>query len=352
MVQGSCCFRSFAFAVFLAACISHQSNAQLGTCDFFHGSWVNDDTNPLYSTLTCPFIAQEFDCQKNGRPDQLYLKYRWQPSNCTLPRFNGQDFLTRFKGKKILFVGDSLSFNQWQSLSCMLHAAVPQSNFTLTENGVLSTFTLPEYGFSVSLNLAPFLVDVVIEKIGRVLKLDSITNGNAWIGYDMLIFNTWHWWLHTGSLIVRLIKTIFHTCNYSNMDRVVAFKEGLITWSHWVESNVNTSITKVYFQGASATHYNGSEWNEPNSNCNGQTQPVSGSTYAGEVPPAVGVVKEVLSSMSTKVTLLDVTKLSQFRKDGHPSVYGSYPKESDCAHWCLAGVPDTWNQLLYALILT
>lgn len=43
----------------------------------------------------------------------------------------------------------------------------------------------------------PFLVDLVNEKEGRVLNLDSIS-GNFWKGMDMLIFNTWHWWTHTG----------------------------------------------------------------------------------------------------------------------------------------------------------
>ncbi|CAL9062465.1 unnamed protein product, partial [Musa banksii] len=45
------------------------------------------------------------------------------------------------------------------------------------------------------------------------------------------------------------------------------------------------------------------------------------------------------------------------RRDGHLSVFylGSsgpapLPKQ-DCSHWCLPGVPDTWNELLYALIL-
>ena len=42
-----------------------------------------------------------------------------------------------------------------------------------------------------------YLVDIVEESIGRVLKLDSIS-GDLWLGADMLIFNTWHWWTHTG----------------------------------------------------------------------------------------------------------------------------------------------------------
>lgn len=55
-----------------------------------------------------------------------------------------------------------------------------------------------DYGVSVTLSRNAFLVDLVKENIGRVLKLDSISNGDSWIGYDILIFNTWHWWLHTG----------------------------------------------------------------------------------------------------------------------------------------------------------
>lgn len=60
------------------------------------------------------------------------------------------DFLRRYRGKRIMFVGDSLSLNQWQSLACMLHAAVPRSNFTLQRKGVLSTFTMPVGPFALA----------------------------------------------------------------------------------------------------------------------------------------------------------------------------------------------------------
>lgn len=55
-----------------------------------------------------------------------------------------------------------------------------------------------DYGVKILLYRTPFLVDVVSERAGRVLKLDSIKGGNSWRGMDMLIFNTWHWWSHTG----------------------------------------------------------------------------------------------------------------------------------------------------------
>ncbi|CAG7882379.1 unnamed protein product [Brassica rapa] len=43
------------------------------------------------------------------------------------------------------------------------------------------------------------------------------------------------------------------------------------------------------------------------------------------------------------------------RKDAHPSRYREpgTPEDApqDCSHWCLPGVPDTWNEILYAQLL-
>ena len=94
----------------------------------------------------------------------------------------------------------------------------------------------------------------------------------------------------------------------------------------------------------------GEEWGKPGvMNCGMETQPVSGSTYPGSSPLALQVLEEVLSTVKKPVHLLNITTLSQLRKDGHPSSYNGF-KGMDCTHWCVAGVPDTWNELLYSAI--
>ncbi|KAM7280199.1 hypothetical protein ACFE04_007333 [Oxalis oulophora] len=319
------------------------------SCDWFAGSWVKNESYPLYEAATCPFIEREFSCQKNGRPDLIYTHYKWQPTGCSLQSFNGRDFLEKLKGKSIMFVGDSLSRNQWQSLTCMLHSSVPHANYNISRVGDISTFTFSDYGVKVMLDRNVYLVDIVSENIGRVLKLQSIEESKHWLGIDMLVFNTWHWWNRRGS---SQPFDYFEDENklYKDMDRVVAFEKALTTWGRWVDSNIDPSKTKIFFQGISPSHYNGTLWGEPKAKtCAGQMEPVAGTTYPGGLPSAVAVLKAALSKITKPVTLLDITNLSLLRKDGHPSMFGF--GAMDCSHWCLPGVPDTWNEILYNYIL-
>ncbi|KAJ8752090.1 hypothetical protein K2173_001765 [Erythroxylum novogranatense] len=322
-----------------------------GKCNYFQGKWVYDASYPLYDNSRCPFVDPEFNCQKYGRPDKDYLKYRWQPFSCNLPRFNGLYFLEKWRGKKIMFVGDSLSWNQWQSLTCMLHSWVPNSRTSFIRRDGLASVTFEDYGVKILLYRTPYLVDIVNQKVGRVLKLDSINSGNAWRGMDMLIFNTWHWWTHTGrSQPWDYIQE--GNALYKDMNRLVAFYKGLTTWARWVNRYVDPSKTKVFFQNVSPTHYEGKDWNAPWKSCSGETQPFFGTRYPAGTPEAWFVVNKVLSRIKKPVYLLDVTALSQYRKDAHPSTYSGQHKGTDCSHWCLPGLPDTWNQLLYAAVFS
>ncbi|KAK4803209.1 hypothetical protein SAY86_001412 [Trapa natans] len=317
-------------------------------CNVYEGSWVYDSSYPMYDTATsCPFVRKEFDCLQYGRPNRDYLRYRWQPSGCTLPRFNAEDFLKRMQGKRIMYIGDSLSLNNWQSLVCLLYAGVPNSNITRESNTSMSTFTFQDYRVSVIIFHSLYLVDIEQESIGRVMKLDSIKDGALWKTMDVLIFNTWLWWSVKGpsqqwDYIQEGEKV------YKDMDRMEAFHKGMKTWAKWVDAEVDPTSTRVFFQGISPSHYNGTEWNEPGAtNCARETEPISRSTtpMSGS-SPSMNVVKEVLSSIKKPVSLLDITAMSQLRKDAHPSSYNAF-QGMDCTHWCIAGLPDAWNQILY-----
>ena len=62
---------------------------------------------------------------------------------------------------------------------------------------------------------------------------------------------------------------------------------------------------------------------------------------------------------------MNITRLSELRIDAHPSIYTitregkPLSKEqmqqpltySDCSHWCLPGLPDTWNVLLFNFLI-
>ncbi|KAF2322464.1 hypothetical protein GH714_017184 [Hevea brasiliensis] len=275
-------------------------------CDVYQGSWLYDESYPIYDSSACPFIRKEFDCIKYGRSDQLYLHYRWQPTACDLPREE--------------------------------------------KNNSFPTVIFEDYEVSIMLFHSLLLVDIEQEDMGRVLKLDSLKDGNIWKDMDVLVFNTWHWWYRRGPKqpwdFVQVGDTIL-----KDMDRMVAFHKALTTWAKWVDSDVDTSKTHVIFQGISPSHYNGTAWNEPEvTNCSKETQPISGSNYSSGLPLALYVVEDVLSRIKKPVHLLNITTLSQLRKDAHPSSYNGF-KAMDCTHWCIAGLPDTWNELLYKAVI-
>lgn len=54
-------------------------------CDYSVGKWSYDETYPLYDS-DCPYLSSALSCQRNGRPDSYYQKWRWLPKACSLPR--------------------------------------------------------------------------------------------------------------------------------------------------------------------------------------------------------------------------------------------------------------------------
>lgn len=96
--------------------------------------------------------------------------------------------------------------------------------------------------------------------------------------------------------------------------------------------------------------YRGKDWNQPMKSCKSETQPFFGLRYPAGTPLASVVLNKVLSRVKKPVYLLDITTLSQYRKDAHPIFYSGNHIGLDCSHWCLPGLPDTWNVLMNAAL--
>ncbi|XP_027172244.1 protein trichome birefringence-like 41 [Coffea eugenioides] len=229
---------------------------------------------------------------------------------------------------------------------------VPGIKYNRTRVGSISTVTFLDFGVKVKYDLNPFLVDLIATENGTLLILDSVAEkANLWRQNEVLLFNTYQWWYYRGTKqpwqFVKVGDKIL-----KDIDRNIALKRALGTWGQWVDSDMDPAKTRLFFQLVSPSHYDGRDWNQPEArNCADQTEPVLGSVYPGRLPPALGLQKEALSLIKKPVTLLDITHLSQFRKDGHPSIYGQDGRSGmDCLHWCVGGVPDIWNEILYNLL--
>ncbi|KAI3983536.1 hypothetical protein MKX01_038956, partial [Papaver californicum] len=60
---------------------SDTSSSHGHECNIFEGEWVKPVSNrePFYPPGTCPYIEQSpFDCYKNGRPEDAFLKLQWE----------------------------------------------------------------------------------------------------------------------------------------------------------------------------------------------------------------------------------------------------------------------------------
>ncbi|KAF3335942.1 protein trichome birefringence-like 4 [Carex littledalei] len=345
-----------------------EGNGDVESCDLFDGMWVLDDSLPSYLPGSCPFIDAAFDCHANGRRDVNYTKLRWQPKSCNIPRMDGRQMLDFLRGKRLAFVGDSLNRNMWESLVCMLRHSLTNKSTVFEASGrkefkteSFFSFIFTEYNCSIEFFRSPFLVQPWEMKDSsghkwETLRLDKVDNSSEkYRDADIIVFNSGHWWTHE--------KTSKGLNYYQEGDKVhprmsseEAYTKALTTWAQWIDANIDPDRTHVLFRGYSWTHYSGGQWNSGGS-CDGETQPISEERHLGSYPAFLQILNSVLLDMKTPVLYLNITKMTDYRKDGHPSVY-RYPEKErkkdvvqDCSHWCLPGVPDAWNEILFAMLV-
>ncbi|XP_061351735.1 protein trichome birefringence-like 33 [Gastrolobium bilobum] len=340
-------------------------------CDVFSGRWVRDElTRPLYEESDCPYIQPQLTCQEHGRPDKEYQKWRWQPHACDLPKFNASLMLETLRGKRMMFVGDSLNRGQYVSLVCLLHQLIPEDAKSMETFDSLTVFTAKEYNATIEFYWAPFLLEsnsdnAVIHRVSdRIVRKGSINkHGRNWKGVDILVFNTYLWWMTGLKMKILLGSFDDEVKDIVELTTEDAYRMAMKSMLRWVRLNMDPKKTRVFFTSMSPSHGKSIDWGgEPGGNCYNETTLIDDPAYWGSDcrKSVMQVIGQVFSKSKVPITFLNITQLSNYRRDAHTSIYkkqwnpltqeqlANPVSYADCVHWCLPGLQDTWNELLFA----
>ncbi|CAH9146868.1 unnamed protein product [Cuscuta epithymum] len=345
------------------------------TCNVSHGRWIYDPTvkSARYDD-TCKEIYKGWNCigrNKNNAHD--IFKWRWKPYECNLPQFNALQFLDRFRNTNIGFIGDSLNRNMFVSLFCTLkgvsgevkkwHPAGADRGFTFLKYNLTIAYhrtnLLARYGrWTANANAG------VLESLGykEGFKIDVDIPEGTWADapffHDVLIFNTGHWWWAPSKFDPIKSPMLFFKDGKPVMPPVLP-ETGLdLVLQHmisYVEERIRENAI-ILFRTQSPRHFEGGDWDHGGS-CQ-RSHPLSlqevedfFSLKNNGTNGEARLVNQHLHKnlRGTKFRILDITHMSEFRADAHPSTVGG-KKHDDCMHWCLPGLTDTWNDLFVAHI--
>ncbi|KAF8012789.1 hypothetical protein BT93_I0825 [Corymbia citriodora subsp. variegata] len=340
-------------------------------CDVFRGKWVyRPDAPTYYTNETCHAISDQQNCMKFGRPDMEFLKWRWEPDGCELPRFDAAEFAEMARGKSIAFVGDSLGRNHMQSLLCLLSSVDQPEDISLryTTDYNFKRWYFPKHNLTLATFWAPFLVRTTDAQGGqtldRVLTLHLDEPHPSWsaeIGdFDHIIVSVGQWFFRpliyyrNGQL---LGCSECGRDNVTKVSRFQAYRAALRTTLTAITGRKNREGGNTFLRTFSPAHFEHGDWTDGGS-CM-RTRPFGSDEkklegydlefYLAQVEEFLEAERRAREE-GTKIRLLDTTRAMLLRPDGHPNRQCNWPKSNvgraDCVHWCLPGPIDTWNELL------
>ncbi|XAR52962.1 hypothetical protein NMG60_11021316 [Bertholletia excelsa] len=344
-----------------------------GACDYSNGKWIYDPTvTPSRYDHMCKEIFKGWNCIASNKSNALEIvKWRWKPRDCDLPQLDPHGFFQRYRDTSIGFVGDSLNRNMFVSLFCTLKKVSGEVK-KWRPAGADRGFTFLQYNITVAYHRANLLVRYgrwsastnggVLESLGykEGYRVDVDVPEGTWAKaltfHDILVFNTGHWWWAPSKFDPVRSPMLFFEKGEPVMPPVtpdVGLDMVLKHMIPFVEGQVKPTST-IFFRTQSPRHFEGGDWDQGGS-CQRssplllqEVEELFSPKNNGTNVEARLVNQHLYKALSgSKFNVLDITQMSEFRADAHPSTAGG-KKHDDCMHWCLPGITDTWNDLFVA----
>ncbi|GJN29196.1 hypothetical protein PR202_gb17393 [Eleusine coracana subsp. coracana] len=362
-------------------------------CDYGDGRWVWDGnvTGPRYDSEHCDMKSTE-KCEINGKPDNGYLHWRWQPSAggvCNLPPLDPASFLRLARGKRLAFIGDSTARNQAESLVCHLSTASARPETAHRYEERLGrkfwrwAFPSP-HGVTVSTYWSPFLVRAEGSAEDYAMRdnavvLDALTE--PWAAEvaaaDVVVVSAGHWFrkpamYYEDGVVVGVNDRpdiVGGGGNVTDIGYLGVYRKVMRRTLEFISSAKSSTGDKVVVVATIApSHFDPKVgWNHRDA-CS-RSKPFEegeeAEVAAADAEMRKAVVEEVAAAAAkakrgVRFEVLDVTKMATMRPDGHPGpylfAYSYYNRpvpetvSNDCLHWCAPGVVDTFNDILAQMI--
>lgn len=273
----------------------------------------------------------------------------------------------------MLFVGDSLNRGQFVSMVCLVHRIIPENAKSMKTVGNFDVFTIKDYNATIEFYWAPFLLesnsdDAVKHRIEeRVVRKGSINeHGKYWKGANLIVFNTYLWWMRGPRFHILQGSFDDEVKDIVEVSTEEAYGMAMKSMLRWIKKNMDPKKTRVFFASMSPSHQKSIEWGgEADKNCYNETRMIEDPNYWGSDSRKSimqVIAKEFGKFSKIPISFLNITQLSSYRKDAHTTIYKKQWNKltqeqlanpfsyADCVHWCLPGLQDTWNELLFTKI--
>ncbi len=145
-------------------------------------------------------------------------------------RFNATETLERLRNQRMVFVGDSIGRNHWESMLCMLAEGVASQDKesriyeingeTISKHTGFLAFRFEDYNLTVEYYREPFLIPQTRPpphshpNVTCALIVDTpCWSFSKWIHADILVFNAGHWWTDQKIHNQYVVTTLSHFCS-------------------------------------------------------------------------------------------------------------------------------------------